>query len=46
MAIRFNAPLDEILLGEKSTPPSLTEAEQEVILHLAERIKACSRSKV
>ncbi len=46
MAIRFNAPLDEILLGEKSETPSLTEAEQEVILHLAERIKACSRSKV
>ena len=46
MAIRFNEPLDEILLGEKSNPPSLTEAEQEVILHLAERIKSCSASRV
>lgn len=46
MAIRFKAPLDEILLGEKSNPPSLTEAEQEVILHLAERIKSCSASRV
>lgn len=46
MAIRFNEPLDEILIGEKSETPSLTKAEQEVILHLAERIKACSRSKV
>ena len=45
MAIRFNAPLDEILLGEKSPPPSLTEAEQKVILYLAERVKSCSASK-
>lgn len=46
MAIRFNEPLDEILIGEKSETPSLTKAEQEVILHLAERIKSCSPSKV
>ena len=45
MAIRFNAPLDEILTGEKLETPSLTKAEQEVILHLAERIKSCSESK-
>ena len=45
MAIRFNAPLDEILLGEKSETPSLTKAEQEVILHLAKRVKSCSASK-
>ena len=46
LIIRFNEPLDEILIGEKLETPSLTKAEQEVILHLAERIKACSRSKV
>ena len=45
MAIRFIAQLDDVLLGEKSDPPSLTKAEQEVILHLAERIKSCSASK-
>ena len=45
MAIRFHEPLDEILIGEKLETPSLTKGEQDVILHLAERIKSCSASK-
>lgn len=45
MALRFDEPLDEVLLGQKPGAPVLTTSEQEVILRLAEKIKSCSQSK-
>lgn len=44
MALRFNEPLDEVLLGRKVNLPVLNCEEQEIVLRLAEKIKSCSGS--
>lgn len=43
MALRYNEPLDTVLLGQAPTAPVLTSSETETILRLAERI--CPHSK-